>query len=174
MRLRPFVFGLPLLTIIVLMIFWRGMYAQSSNDAKSFPTINLPILFDSEKRFQEQDLVGSISLVNFWASWCAACQEEHSVLLWIHKNYPALKLDGINFQDNVSEAKAMLMRYGNPYSLVIEDSEGTSAYTVGVDVLPQTFLIDKKGKIRYHHRGVITKRLFESTILPIVQKIEKE
>lgn len=174
---RALYYGLPFLAIIVLFVVWRGLYAQSSPSWSSlsepFPTVNLPTLFDSEKHFTNQDLRGRVSLVNFWASWCAACQQEHPVLWWIKKNYP-ISIYGINFQDDPGEARAMLRRQGNPYYKVASDAMGSAALTLGMDVLPQTYLIDARGRIRYHHKGTLDKKLFEDTILPLIKQIENE
>lgn len=174
---RSLYFGLPLIIIIILFIFWRGLYTQSgfftSSAGKPFPTINLPIISDSAKRFTNPDLMGKVSLINFWASWCVACQQEHSVLLWIKKNYP-IAIYGVNFQDDPDSARAMLMRLGNPYDIAVRDEMGSTALTLGIDVLPQTYLVDARGRIRYHHVGSLNRSFFEDVILPLMQEIEKE
>lgn len=174
---RSLYYGLPLLIIIVLFVFWRGLIMQSgpswSSMNKPFPDINLPTLFDSEKRFTNHDLTGKVSMINFWASWCAACQQEHPVLLWIKKNYP-ISIYGVNFQDDTSQARVMLRRFGNPYDIVVNDETSSTSWTLGIDVLPQTYLIDARGKIRYHHVGTLDRPFFESTILPLIRKMEKE
>ncbi len=174
---RSLYYGLPLIFIIILFVFWQSLYTQSGlftpHTGKPFPTINLPIISDSAKRFTNSDFMGKVSLVNFWASWCAACQQEHNVLLWIKKNYP-IAIYGINFQDDPDSARAMLMRLGNPYDIAVKDEMGSTALTLGIDVLPQTYLVDARGRIRYHHVGILNRRVFENVILPLVQKIEKE
>lgn len=174
---RSLYYVLPLVIVIILFIFWRVLYTQSvlfsSNAAKPFPTINLPIISDSEKRFTNPDLMGKISMVNFWASWCVACQQEHKVLLWIKQNYP-IAIYGINFQDDPDSARAMLMNLGNPFDIAVKDELGSTALTLGIDVLPQTYLVDARGRIRYHHVGSMSRPFFEDVILPLMQKIEKE
>jgi cytochrome c biogenesis protein CcmG/thiol:disulfide interchange protein DsbE len=174
---RTLYYGLPFVIILLLFSFWRGSLLQSaqswSSASKPFPAINLPIISDSAKRFTNQDLLGKISMVNFWASWCAACQQEHNVLLWIKKNYP-VAIYGINYKDDPNKATAMLLRFGNPYDIAVKDEMGSSALALGIDALPQTYLIDKRGRIRYHHVGAIDRLFFENIILPFIQKIEKE
>lgn len=173
---RSLYYVLPLVIIIILFIIWRSLYKADLfllNTTKPFPSINLPIISDSAKRFTNLDLMGRVSMVNFWASWCVACQQEHSVLLWIKKNYP-IAIYGVNFQDDPDSARAMLMRLGNPYDIAVKDETGATSLTLGIDVLPQTYLVDARGRIRYHHVGSLNRPFFQNVILPLIQKIEKE
>lgn len=173
---RSLYYVLPLVIVIILFIIWRSLYKTDLflfSTAKPFPSINLPIISNSAKRFTNSDLIGKVSMINFWASWCVACQQEHNVLLWIKRNYP-VALYGINFQDDPDSARAMLMRLGNPYDIAVKDEMGATSLHLGIDFLPQTYLVDARGRIRYHHVGVLDRPVFQSVILPLIQEIEKE
>lgn len=168
---------IPFLMILFMVIIWRGWHANQALSSpmvgKWVPTINLPILYHSGKRLTNQDFKGKVILLNFWASWCPPCHAEHPVLMMIKEN-DHIPIYGINFGDNPDNAKTMLKKRGNPYTAVGVDEDTITANLFGVTVLPQTFLIDTHGVIRYRYQGILDKRAWENVLLPMVQKIEQE
>lgn len=108
---------------------------------------------------------GNVTLVNFWASWCAPCVEEHPVLVAIGQR-TGVRIVGINYKDPPPGGRRFLGRYGNPYAAVGVDASGRGAIEWGVAGMPETFVIDGKGRVRYKHIGPIFPKDVETKILP--------
>ena len=111
---------------------------------------------------------GKVSVVNFWASWCGPCVEEHPLLVRLSGN-PDIKLYGINYKDAAVNARRFLGRYGNPFTAVGVDANGRAAIDWGVYGMPETFVIDGQGVITYKHVGPLTPRSFATQLLPAIE-----
>ena len=107
-------------------------------------------------------------LINFFASWCTPCKLEHHLFFEIKKEFPNLFLLGINHKDKENDAKKYLSEEGNPYSFVAIDPNGKLAIEFGVFGLPETFLINDKGKIIFKHIGPITSEIIYEQIKPLL------
>ena len=162
---------LPFLVFLLMFLFWQrsSTHFSSTEAGRSMPTFNLPILYHSEKRLTNEDLKGKVVLVNFWASWCSACIKEHPVLMWI-KEKDQIPLIGIDFEDNTEYAKNVLKKIGNPYTTIAIDENGVMSEIFGVDMIPQTFLLDAHGKILYRHLGILTQDEWKNKILPLLEQ----
>ena len=110
---------------------------------------------------------GEVTVVNFWASWCGPCVQEHPLLMALGKR--GVKIVGINYKDPSPGGRRFLGRYGNPYAAVGTDAAGRGAIDWGVYGMPETFVIDKKGRIAYKHVGPITAEALTETILPAIE-----
>jgi cytochrome c biogenesis protein CcmG, thiol:disulfide interchange protein DsbE len=141
---------------------------------KPAPTFNLPTLHTPETTINIETLKGKVSLINVWASWCAACRTEHPVLIEARTNNSELNLYGLNYKDKRPDALQWLQQLGNPYIESAFDEEGSVGIDYGVYGVPETFVLDKKGIIRYKHIGPVDKQQFETIILPLVKKLELE
>ena len=137
---------------------------------KPLPAFSLPILDKPETLFANTDLQGKVVLINVWASWCAACKQEHPVLMRMasEKRVPII---GLNYKDKRVDALRVLKADGNPYDLSIVDADGRVGIDWGVYGVPETFVIDKQGVIRYKFIGPISMEVWEKTLLPLVQKL---
>jgi cytochrome c biogenesis protein CcmG/thiol:disulfide interchange protein DsbE len=111
---------------------------------------------------------GEVTIVNFWASWCAPCVEEHPLLVELAK-MPGVRLYGVNYKDEAESARRFLGRYGNPFSAMGVDPKGRGAIEWGVYGMPETFVVDGKGRITYKHVGPLSPRSIEEKILPAVR-----
>src|SRR5262245_34061004 len=119
--------------------------------------------------FSSADLAaGEVSVVNFWASWCAPCVQEHPLLVSL-KERTGVRLYGVNYKDQAAAARRFLGRYGNPFTAGGADGNGPGAIEVGVYGMPETFVINGKGEIVYKHVGPITPESLERKIIPMVQ-----
>lgn len=164
---------LPLLFLLLLFISWQGSSVHLlsySISNKPVPAFNLPTLYHAEKTLTNRDLNGKIVLVNFWASWCSVCPIEHPVLMMIKENYH-VPIFGIAVQDNANSAKKVLFQNGNPYELVAVDNDGIMSSDFDVQTVPQTFLVDAHGIIRYRYRGPLSKEVWEQKFLPLIQEL---
>jgi cytochrome c biogenesis protein CcmG/thiol:disulfide interchange protein DsbE len=111
---------------------------------------------------------GEVSVVNFWASWCVPCVQEHPVLVAL-KERTGIRVYGVNYKDQAAAARRFLGRYGNPYSAVGVDGNGRAAIEWGVYGMPETFIVNGKGKIAYKHVGPITPEALEAKIIPAIR-----
>lgn len=168
----------PVFIFILLALFlWRGLFLEprklpSSRLGQAIPVFSLPQLFEPEKSFDSRALQGRVSLLNVWASWCAACSEEQLMLMEIaHQGVP---IYGLNYKDNADEAREWLNHWGNPYQTVGQDLKGRVAIDFGVYGAPETFVIDKAGRIRYRQVGIMTEAVWTEVVKPLLGKLEKE
>lgn len=170
---------LPLSLFLCIVVFlWRGLSLEPSLVPsplidKPIPEFKLPTLFDSEEETSNDDLIGRVSLVNVWATWCYACIEEHGFLLRL-ANTQDIMIYGLNYKDDAIAAKKWLDERGNPYNQIAFDQKGQTAIDWGVYGTPETFIIDKKGIIRYKHIGPITSEVWENKLNPLVQQLRNE
>ena len=115
---------------------------------------------------------GQVTLVNFFASWCVPCRIEHALLTELVKHDRA-RLVGINYKNEPEEARAWLAQLGNPYAAIGADTTGRVGIEWGVYGLPETFVIDKGGRIRYRHVGQLDADALDRTIRPLLEELGK-
>ena len=139
---------------------------------KPAPAFELPILQQPDKRFVPGDMRGKVWLLNVWASWCVSCREEHPMLLALAKR-GVMPILGLNYKDKRDEATAWLKQFGNPYELSVVDADGRIGIDYGVYGVPETYLIDAEGVIRYKQIGPITAAILEQKILPLAAALKK-
>lgn len=119
----------------------------------------------------QADLAGpGLKLVNFWASWCPPCRAEHPNLVKLREE--GWTIIGVNKSDEEDNALGFLRELGNPYTGISADPTGRQSIEWGVYGLPETFLIDEKGRIRYRHPGPVTNRVWEDRFVPLITAIE--
>ncbi|WP_291154047.1 DsbE family thiol:disulfide interchange protein [Hyphomicrobium sp.] len=119
--------------------------------------------------FHASDLAkGRVSVVNFWASWCVPCIEEHPLLIEL-KARSGVDIFGVNHKDQVEAGRRFLGRYGNPFTAVGTDRTGRNAIEWGVYGMPETFVINGRGQIAYKHVGPISKESLETKLLPAIE-----
>lgn len=138
---------------------------------KPAPEFTLPDLKNPAQAFTRQDLLGKVSLVNIWASWCVSCRAEHAVLAEIAKT-GRVTLYGINYKDERTDALQWLAALGDPYQAHGFDADGRVGMDWGVYGTPETFLIDKKGMIRYKVVGPISAQVWQELLLPLITTLE--
>lgn len=132
------------------------------------PTFDLPVLDSSKSVFTQREFKSCVSLLVFWASWCPTCRSEHPFLIEMQNTYK-IPIYGIDYQDNPDEARAFLKRAGNPFSTIGEDAAGMTAMDFGIMGLPETFVIDKEGKVLFHHKGPLDKNSWDAEIMPLIR-----
>jgi cytochrome c biogenesis protein CcmG/thiol:disulfide interchange protein DsbE len=137
---------------------------------KPAPAFSLPVLATPTQQLAAEDLRGKVWLLNVWASWCVSCRQEHPLLVELSKS-GAVPLYGLNYKDKREDALDWLQKFGNPYTQSISDTEGLVGIDYGVYGVPETFVIDKQGVIRYKQIGPITPEALEKVILPLVRKL---
>ena len=138
---------------------------------KPAPAFKLPRLDAPEQMISTQDLRGQVWLLNVWASWCVACRQEHPLLVDLARA-GTVKVYGLNYKDKREDAIGMLRKTGDPYVKSVSDTEGLVGIDYGVYGVPETFVIDKQGVIRYKQIGPITPEALRDTLLPLIKKLE--
>ncbi|HSF47206.1 MAG TPA: DsbE family thiol:disulfide interchange protein [Burkholderiales bacterium] len=137
---------------------------------KPAPAFELPRLQQPQQMWSPTDAQGKVWLLNVWASWCVSCRDEHPLLLKLAQSGVA-PIYGLNYKDKRQDALNWLDKFGNPYVLSVLDLEGRVGIDYGVYGVPETYVIDDKGIIRYKHIGPLTADAVERTILPLVKKL---
>ena len=140
---------------------------------KPAPVFSAQKLNASEEKLTPADLKGQVWLFNVWASWCVSCRAEHPILNQLAKQN-AVVIVGLNYKDEPSDAKSWLETLGNPYNVSIMDQDGRIGIDYGVYGVPETFVIDKKGLIRYKHTGPVTDDDVQKIFLPLIAKLQAE
>jgi len=171
-------FLLPLAVLGVVVVFLgvglglKPREVPSPLIGKPAPPFTLPVLHAPDKRVSVADMKGKVWMLNVWASWCVSCREEHPVLVALSKQ-KLLPIYGLNYKDQSDEAKAWLARFGNPYTLSLVDADGRIGIDYGVYGVPETYVIDRAGVIRYKRIGPVTPELVRETIAPLVAQLSK-
>jgi cytochrome c biogenesis protein CcmG, thiol:disulfide interchange protein DsbE len=173
---RRLAFLLPAaLFAVLLVIFSIGLTRDphllpSALIDRPAPDFALPGLYDMAEGLAREDLGGRVTLVNFFASWCAPCREEHAQLMALARR-PGVILEGVAYKDNPEDARRFLDGLGNPFRRIGVDHDGTTAIDFGVYGVPETYVVDGGGHIRYRQVGPLTDEDVESKILPLIGRI---
>ncbi len=139
---------------------------------KPAPAFTLAQLHAPDKKLSTADMKGQVWLLNVWASWCVSCRVEHPLLVQLAQAN-VVPVIGLNYKDKVPEGIAWLAQHGDPYKLSVVDADGRVGIDWGVYGVPETFVVDKAGVIRYKHIGPVTPEALQKTILPLVRELQK-
>ncbi|HWQ38422.1 MAG TPA: DsbE family thiol:disulfide interchange protein [Burkholderiales bacterium] len=170
-------FLIPLAVFLLLVVFLAIGLSLNPREVpsplidKPAPQFTLPKLREPGKTLAPEDLRGQVWLLNVWASWCAPCLEEHPHLVDLARR-KTVPIVGFNYKDQTDAALKWLARHGDPYTQIVVDPDGRVGIDYGVYGVPETFVIDKQGIIRYKHIGPLTPKVLEATILPLVQRLQ--
>ena len=138
---------------------------------KPAPPFQLALLQDPGKTLAPVDLKGKVWILNVWASWCVPCLQEHPLLVDLSKQ-SVVPIYGLNYKDGRDDALKWLARHGNPYTLSAMDADGSVSIDYGVYGVPETYIIDKDGVIRFKQVGPVTPKVLEKKILPLVRQLQ--
>ena len=141
---------------------------------KPAPEFTAPVLNEPGKTFSKKDMLGKVWLLNTWASWCVACRSEHPILVEFVKTNNSLPIVGLDYKDQEADGLQWLARLGNPYTLSVADKDGRIGIDFGVYGVPESFLIDKTGIIRYKQIGPITDEALRDKILPLAKELQSK
>jgi cytochrome c biogenesis protein CcmG/thiol:disulfide interchange protein DsbE len=171
-------FAIPLVLFILLVAFLAIGLRHDPHEVpsplidKPAPAFQLAQLKDPSQTFSAADMRGKVWLLNVWASWCVTCRDEHPLLLQYARS-GALPIYGLNYKDKREDALSWLGELGDPYVLSVSDSDGRVGIDYGVYGAPETYLIDRDGVIRFKQIGPVTPDIWQETILPLAQKLNK-
>jgi cytochrome c biogenesis protein CcmG/thiol:disulfide interchange protein DsbE len=187
---------LPLIVFAALVVFLAVGLKRDPREIpsplvdKPAPAFSLPTL-QGDKPFSPADMQGQVWIFNVWATWCVACREEHPLLVQFSKSQ-RIPIVGLSYKEIQAsdqangplsdEAKLQLARErsvkflqkaGDPYKLSVLDLDGRVGIDYGVYGVPETYVIDKQGIIRYKRVGPVTPEVLIETILPLIQRLDK-
>jgi len=170
-------FLLPLAVLIVVVGFLgvglrlNPREVPSPLIGKAAPPFTLPVLHTPAKTVSNTDLKGQVWILNVWASWCVSCRDEHPVLVELARQ-KVVPIVGLNYKDKSDDAKAWLKQFGDPYVMSLVDANGQIGIDYGVYGVPETYLIDRDGIIRYKKIGPVTPDTVREKILPLVKQLK--
>lgn len=179
MNWRLLKFLLPLLAFLGVVIF-LGIGLQrdprevpSPLIGKAAPAFRAAVLGNPSQSLSGESLRGQVWILNVWASWCGACIEEHPVMLRL-ASATTVPIYGLDYKDRDVQALAWLDRRGNPYRATLLDPQGRIGLDFGVYGVPETFVIDKAGKVRFKQIGPVTDDVLERSIRPLLEQLNRE
>jgi len=170
--------AIPLAIFIVLVAFlWVGLgrdprQVPSPLIDKPAPAFRLSKLQTPDETLASGDLRGTVWLLNVWASWCVSCRVEHPLLVQLAQQN-VVPVYGLDYKDQPDDGRAWLAQHGNPYTASIVDRDGRVGIDYGVYGVPETFVIDKTGIIRYKQIGPLTEEVLQGRILPLVRELQR-
>jgi cytochrome c biogenesis protein CcmG/thiol:disulfide interchange protein DsbE len=169
-------FLIPLALFLVIVVFLAIGLRLNPREVpsplidKPAPAFRLARLDRPQETVRAEDLRGQVWLLNVWASWCVACLQEHPLLVEFSRQ-GVVPIYGLNYKDRPDAAQAWLARHGNPYTMSIVDGDGRVGIDYGVYGVPETFLIDQQGLIRFKQIGPVTPEVIERKILPLIKQL---
>ena len=137
---------------------------------KPAPEFALTQLDAPAQTIRRADMLGKVWMLNVWASWCEACREEHPYLVEFAK-LKALPIYGLDYKDQSEPAQQWLAQRGNPYDASLFDASGRTGIDFGVYGVPETFIIDKQGVVRFKQIGPLTPEVLQDKVLPLLRKL---
>lgn len=137
---------------------------------KPAPGFALTRLDNAQQTIRRDDMLGKVWMLNVWASWCTACREEHPVLLDFSRK-KLVPLYGLNYKDERLAGLKWLANFGNPYDLSLFDEDGRVGIDFGVYGVPETFIIDQQGIVRFKQIGPVTPEVLRTRIEPLLRQL---
>ena len=178
--MRRIVFLLPILIVAVLVaVFWIGLDPKRDKSVlpsalvgKPAPAIDLPALNDGAARLSLEAFKGQLVAINFFASWCLPCRAEHPLLKQVSAEF-GVPVIGISWKDKPEASRAYIAELGDPYAATGSDESGRTGIDFGITGIPETFLIDAKGVVRYRLAGPVTPDNLRSELAPAIAEAKQ-
>jgi cytochrome c biogenesis protein CcmG/thiol:disulfide interchange protein DsbE len=174
--MRALKFLIPLALFAVLAVFlYRGLSLNprevpSPLIGKPAPAFALPRLDDPAQTVRLEDMKGKVWVLNVWASWCTPCREEHPLVIALAST-KRVPIYGLNYKDQGPAARRWLEQLGNPYTATLVDADGRVGIDFGVYGVPETFVIDGQGIVRYKHIGPLTADAVRNRLEPVLKDL---
>ena len=181
-RLKLF---LPVITFAAIAIFFYTMVSRidqgeynpqdlpSALINKPFPSFSLAKLEDLTVSLQQKDLLGNITLVNVWATWCPSCHVEHGYLNYLFSEKDMI-IVGVNYKDKAPAAQRWLQTKGNPYRFNIFDPDGILGLDLGVTGAPETYVLDHRGFVRFRYQGPLNEMVWQDKFQALIEQLQQE
>ena len=170
-------FLIPFGVFVVLVVFLAIGLTRDPREVpsplidKPAPPFTLVQLHEPAQQLSAADLKGQVWLLNVWASWCVSCRQEHPLMVELSRA-GVVPIYGLNYKDKRDDALRWLGQFGDPYTVSIMDADGKVGIDYGVYGVPETYVIDKEGVIRFKQIGPITPEVLKQTIIPLVRRLQ--
>ena len=168
-----------LIAVLILALMLVGLALRddqsplsAANAGKRIPSFSLPGLHFPERSLESTEVLGEVTLINVWATWCVPCRQEHGVLLEIQRSGEA-PIYGINYKDDRQAAIRWLDQLGDPFVSTGFDEDGRIGSELGVYGVPETYLLRPDGSIAYKHVGILTDEGWTKSLLPLIRKLKQ-
>ncbi len=174
---RRFAIAIPLLVFIALVVLLAIGLTRNPREVPSplvgraVPQFALPPVLGRTLGLSDKDLKGEVSVVNVFASWCVPCRQEHPLIQRLAREVP---VHGLNYKDRPEDAARWLDELGDPYTRTGADLDGRVGIDWGVYGVPETFVIDRDGRIAYKQIGPITPRILDEKLLPLIRSLQRQ
>lgn len=169
-RFMPLIAFTVLVILLAIGLTLNPRLVPSPLIGKPAPEFELPLLLKAGS-FSNKDLIGHVTLVNVWASWCFACRQEHETVKTLSRN--GVRIIGLNYKDEPDDAKQWLAKLGNPYERIAVDYDGRVGIDWGVYGAPETFLIDQQGIIRHKVIGPLSDKGNYDALMAAMETLKK-
>ena len=178
--LRIGLYGLPF-AVLTALVAWFALALSPDRDPsivpsalidKAAPPLDLPSVYPGQPGLSSADLKGRVTVVNVFASWCLPCRAEHPILSRLSREEGVI-LVGINWKDTPEAARAWLAELGDPFDRVGSDPSGRAGIDWGVYGVPETYIIDTAGRIRYKHVGPLREEDIAAVIAPVLRRVAR-
>ena len=176
MNMKLLKYGVPLALFVALAAFLAVGLTRDPREVpspfigKPAPAFNIARLHEPEKQFSPEEMKGKVWLLNVWASWCVSCRVEHPLLVQLARS-KVVPIVGLQYKDKRDDGVAWLARHGDPYVLSVHDFDGRVGIDYGVYGVPETFVIDKQGIIRFKHIGPLNPDVIRSKFEPLIKEL---
>ncbi len=140
---------------------------------RQLPDFDMPAIEGLDEGLSSDELSGEVMLLNVFASWCISCHIEHPFLMQLAQNN-VIKIYGLNWKEKPGEGKAWLDRLGNPYTKIGDDQAGRVAIDLGVTGAPETFIIDREGRVRFRVAAPITEDYWNDVLAPMIEELRNQ
>jgi len=167
---------IPLLVFVAIAIFLAIGLTLNPREVpspligKSVPAFSLPPVLGRKLGLSDKDLKGEVSVVNVFASWCVPCRQEHPLIRRLAREVP---VHGLNYKDRPEDAARWLDELGDPYTRTGADLDGRVGIDWGVYGVPETFIIDRDGRVAYKQIGPITPRILDEKLMPLIERLRR-
>ena len=175
MRLTPIIVFLLLVAMFGAMLMRQS---QPHNDMLATPNSRLPLLtlhaFEGSERWSEKTVAGHVTVINFFASWCAPCAKEMPELVALKKQFPSVQFEGLVWNDDPATIRPFLKNNGNPFDRLWMDRSGNAAITLGLRGVPETFIVDATGTVRLRMAGAISRDMRQGKLSELLVTLVDE
>jgi cytochrome c biogenesis protein CcmG/thiol:disulfide interchange protein DsbE len=168
-------FFLVIAMVIIAACFFKHTRTPKGSDMLGSPLaeFDIPSLYHPEKRITNRSLGGQVYLLHFWASWCSVCRSEHAMLLKIQRKFH-IPILGVSYKDQQQNAEYWLTNSGNPFAFAGDDPKGILGAEMQLYGTPQTYIIDKFGRVRYQYLGLMTESDWMKIVFPLIEQYQVE
>ena len=162
-----------ILAVCALVFIWKNSETPTGTMNKSLPAFSLRSL-DNATSLDSSMIQGQVTMVTFFSGWCGYCKAQMAVAADMKRQFPQMRMIGIIYRDTAENAQAMLSQHGNPFDQVYLDFGNSAAQAMRLQGVPDNYLIDAKGKIRYHLSGAYSAAHVEQVFAPLLNQLASE